>query len=1061
MRLTSIAPVLPLRPHRLAFLVLAAFVVGAGCGADPLTANPAPLNDASTDPDASNGGHPPPVDSGGAGNDDPGGGGQDTTHPQPEAGPDATAGADSGAGAGADSGAGADADADADADAKSSQPAPPAPVSVLTQHNDTARTGANLSETVLTTANVNVAQFGKLFCWSVDDQVYAQPLVATGVHVAAGVRDVVYVATMNDTVYAFDANDAAAAAPLWSKSFLAPGVVPVMNTDMTGACGGAYTDISANIGILGTPVIDPANSTMYLVARTKEGGGTQFVQKLHALDITNGSERPGSPTTIVASVPGTGEGGTTINFDPLKQNQRAALLLAGGVVYIAWASHCDWGPFHGWLLAYDAQTLQQIAAYNSTPDGDAGGIWMSGQGPAMDSSGSIYLVTGNGTVGTAADPAADRNRGQSFLRLTRSGSSFTVATFFTPHDYQALNGADLDLGSGGPLLVPGTNLVVSGGKGSKLYAVDRTTMSGLHVGRTEDSSVQSVALNAMHLHGAPVYWNGPGGPLIYTWAEYDHLKSFHLDAASRLDPIPLASSPNPAPDGMPGGMLSISANGATEGTGILWAYLPEMGDANQAVVPGELHAFDAANVGVELWNTAQNPGRDSTGNFGKYASPTVANGRVYVATFSQAVCVYGLLPGVQPLEAPTNLTASATSKTSAALQWVAHSTAETSFSIERKEGALGFAPIAMAPKGATSYVDSTGSPFARYSYRVRARRTGAPSAYSNTASVTLDAGAPAARLRITGAGHFIANGAAQPSWTTDTDFAIVGVGANASHTFTIENVGNAALTLSGPVTIGGANAGDFSINTAPPAAVAAGVTATFQVSFAPGALGAKIATVQIPSNDPDQSPYTFAVGGRALGDQLGYWALDETAGQTAADSSDVRNNGTTTAVTWVAGHTAGGASFDGMTSAIVVPEDASLDPYAITIAAWINPVDWNGNRRVLQKGANDDQYRLLAEGGVFKFDVSGVGAIMTALPTVNVWTHVAGTYDGATLRLYVNGVEAVSAAATTPMPATSDPLFIGAKGAAGAAGDHFSGVLDEVRLYGRALSQTEIMTIAQ
>jgi hypothetical protein len=609
----------------LACLVLAAFLLGAGCGAPPLTANPAPLNDASTGPDASNGG-PPPVDDGGGENDSPGGGGHDATHLQPEAG------------------------AAGDAKADSSQPARPTHVSVLTQHNDTARTGANLGETVLTTANVNVAQFGKLFCRSVDDEIYTQPLVAAGVHVAGGVRDVVYVATMNDTVYAFDANDAAASAPLWSTSFLGPGVVPVKTTDMTGACGGRYVDISANIGILGTPVIDPSNNTMYLVARTKEGG-TQFVQKLHALDITDGSERPGSPTTIVASVPGTGEGGTTINFDPMKQNQRSGLLLAGGVLYIAWSSHCDWGPYHGWLLAYDAQTLQQIAAYNSTPDGQQGGIWMSGEGPATDSSGSIYLVTGNGTVGTAADPAADRNRSQSFLRLTRSGSSFTVASFFTPHDYQALNGADLDLGSGGALLVPGTNLIVAGGKGSKLYAVDRTTMSGLHVGLTEDPSVQAIALKAKHLHGSPVYWNGPAGPLVYTWAEYDHLKAFHLGAASQLDPIPVALSPNPAPNGMPGGMLSISANGAAEGTGILWAYLPEMGDANHAVVPGELHAFDAANVSIELWNTAQNPGRDSTGNFGKFASPTVANGRVYVSTFSKAVCVYGLLSGVQPLDA--------------------------------------------------------------------------------------------------------------------------------------------------------------------------------------------------------------------------------------------------------------------------------------------------------------------------------------------------------------------------------------------------------------------------
>jgi hypothetical protein len=942
----------------------------------------------------------------------------------------------------------------------------PGPVNVLTQHNDVARTGANLAETVLSAANVNSAQFGKLFCWAVDDQVYTQPLVVTNVTVPdAGTHDVVYVATMNDTVYAFDANDTAASQPLWSHSFLSSGVVPARNTDMTGACGGHYTDISGNIGVVGTPVIDPTTRTMYLVARTKENGGTAFVQKLHALDITDGSERPGSPVTIAASVPGTGTGGTTVAFDPLKQNQRAALLLANGVVYIGWASHCDWGPYNGWLLGYDAQTLQQVAVYNTTPDGQAGGIWMSGQGPATDSSGAVYVVTGNGTVGTGTDPTSTRNRGLSFLRLMPSGSTMTVASWFTPHDYAALDAADLDLGAAGPLLVPGTNLIVSGGKSSKLFVMDRTTMGGLSVGRTEAPSVQTVALNELHLHGSPVYWNGPGAPLIYTWAEYDHLKSFAVDsAASLLDPVPLAMSPNPAPDGMPGASMSISANGSTEGTGVLWAYLPQMGDANQAVVPGELHAFDAANVGVELWNTTQNASRDSPGNLAKFTSPTVANGRVYLATFSQAVCVYGLLPNVQPLEAPTNLTATAVSKTSATLQWISHSTTETSFAIERKEGKLGFAQIGSAPQGASTFVDTSGSPFAQYSYRVRALGTGAPSAYSNTASVVLNAGASAPRLVLTGAGHFIADGSAVTSWVTDTDFGVVGMTGSppsVTHVFTIENIGNATLNLGLPVAIGGTNPGDFSADTPAPTAVAPGATATFHLTFAPTAARGRTATVQIASDDPDQSPYTFAVGGQGVADLVGYWMLDETSGQTAFDSSGEDNNGTTSAVTWVPGHTGGAGSFDGATSYITVPDNVSLDPYALTLAAWIDPVDWNGNRRILQKGATDNQYRLLAEGGVLKFDIAGVGTVTATLPAVNVWTHVAGTYDGTALRLYVNGVQVASTAATVAMPTTTDPLFIGSKGIGVAQGDHFNGRLDEVRVYWRALSAAEIAALAQ
>jgi hypothetical protein len=1040
-----------------ALAALAAVVLALGCGgsspSDPpgdtldATADAAP--DGRADSPVDEAGHPidAAMDARPPGVDAATDAGSDAATAPDASGGDAAEGIDAG-----DAGEAADA-----SDAGAVETGPLGTVSVLTQHNDTARTGANLAETILTPADVNASQFGKLFCWSVDDQVYTQPLVVTGVSTpSAGVRDLVYVATMNDTVYAFGANDGAASAPVWQRSFLATDVVPVRNTDMTGACGGNYQDISGNIGILSTPVIDPATSTMYLVARTKENGGTTFVQKLHAIDIRDGSERQGSPTTIAAAVPGTGQGGSTVVFDPLKNNQRASLLLSGGMVVIAWSSHCDWGPYHGWVMAYDAQSLQQVAAYSSTPDGTEAGIWMSGQGPAADSAGSIYLVTGNGTV----DTSGVRNRGQSFLRLTQSGSTFTVASWFTPHDYVQLDSADLDLGSAGPLLVPGTNLVVSGGKGSKLYAADRTTMGGLGLGRTEPPTVQTVALNAKHLHGSPVYWSGPGGPLVYTWAEHDHLKSFHLDAtASWLDPLPLAASPQPAPDGMPGASMSISANGATDG--ILWAYLPLSGDANQAVVPGELRAFDAANVGVELWNSTQNAASDSPGSFAKFTSPTVANGRVYLSTFSNAVCVYGLLPGVQPLGGPTGLTATATSKTSATLQWVSHSTTETSFSIERSEAPLGFVAIGTAPQGATSYVDATGVPFATYTYRVRALGTPAPSPYSNTASVVMNVGAPAPRLQVSGARHAIAAGSTVPSWTTDTDFAGVTVSANVTHTFTIANAGNAPLNITLPLTVAGTDAADFSVATAPPATLAPGASATFQVAFTPPAPGPRSATIQIVSDDPDQSPFAFAVGGVGIGDLLGYWAFDETSGQVAADSSGEGNNGAATGITWVTGHTGGAASFSGAASYVTVAESVSLDPYQITIAAWINPVDWAGNRRIVQKGSLDNQYRLLAENNLLKLDLAGVGTVTTALPAVATWTHVAGTYDGAAVRLYVNGLQVASTPATAPMTATTDPLQIGTKGPGSAAGDHFNGLLDEVRLYGRALSAAEIGVLAQ
>jgi hypothetical protein len=939
---------------------------------------------------------------------------------------------------------------------------------VLTQHNDNARTGANLSETVLTTANVNSSQFGKLFCWSVDDQVYTQPLLVPRVNLAAGgMRDVVYVATMNDTVYAFDANDSTASTPLWSRSFLGPGVTAVRASDMTGACGGAYKDISGNIGVVGTPVVDPASNTLYLVARTKENG-SGFVQRLHALDIRDGSERPGSPVTIQASMPGKGDGGSTVVFDPQKNNQRAALLLDGGVLYVSWASHCDWGPYHGWLLGYDPQTLKQVLAYNATPDGQEGGIWMAGQGPAADGSGSIYLTTGNGTVGVGSDPTNVRNRGESFLRLTRSGAGLTVATFFTPHDYLRMEAGDLDFGAAGAMLVPNSNLAVTGGKTSKLYAIDRTEMGGVVEGwRSEPPGVQVAGLYAQHLHGSPVYWASPGGPLIYTWAEYDHLKSFRIDpTASHLDPVAHATSPEAAPNGMPGAFLSISANGGIEGTGILWSTLPLSGDANQAVVPGEMHAFDAANVGVELWNSTQNA-NDAPGNLAKFTSPTVANGRVYVATFSNALCVYGELPNVAALDAPTGLTVSSMSKTSALLQWTSHSTTETGFAIERKEGFLGFARIAVAPAGASSFVDGSVLPFGIYNYRVRALGSPAPSAYSNSACVTTSAGTPAPRLQVSGFGHPIPSGSSSPSWTTNTDFGGCDIGATVSETFLLQNVGSATLHLLSAVAAAGASAGAFSIGGPPPASLAPGATAPLGVTFSPTSVGRMAATLGIESDDPDQAMYTFAVSAVTTGDLVGWWKLDESTGTTAADASGDENVGTASAVTWVPGHSGGAASFDGATSYISVPDDVTMNPRTITVAAWINPADWNGNRRIVQKGAFDDQYRLLAENKVLKFDIGGVGTVTTALPPTLTWTHVAGTYDGSTMALYINGSQVASTPASAYLPSSPDPLTIGNKPqgppSAGppSPGDHFRGSIDEVRVYGRALSAAEVATIAK
>ena len=380
-----------------------------------------------------------------------------------------------------------------------------ADVAVLTQHNNLAHTGANLQETSLSVTNVNTNQFGLLYSRAVDDQMYAQPLVMTNVDIPGkGIHNLVIAATVNDLVYAFDADDATAAAPYWTNSFInPPNIVPPNHTDLSalGACGGNYNDFSGNMGIVSTPVIDPVAGTIYMVARSKEFG-TTFVQRLHALDIRTGQERTNSPVVITATYPGNGAGnvGGVITFDPARQNQRAALSLVNGVVYITWASHCDLGPYHGWVMGYDATNLTRVVVYNDSPNGNNAGIWMSGEGISADTNGNLYLSVGNGSVGYNGNPRDTINRGESFLKLTRSGGTLNVASWFTPYNYQALENGDIDLGSAGIILIPGTTLAFSGGKQGVGYLVNRDNMGGLSFSSADTNIIQSFTLTSDQLH---------------------------------------------------------------------------------------------------------------------------------------------------------------------------------------------------------------------------------------------------------------------------------------------------------------------------------------------------------------------------------------------------------------------------------------------------------------------------------------------------------------------------------------------------------------------------------
>jgi len=484
----------------------------------------------------------------------------------------------------------------------------------------------------LNTVNVNTNQFGLLFTRAVDDQLYAQPLIMTNVSILGkGTHDLVILATVNNSVYAFDADDPNASAPYWQVSFLNANAVAVRNTDMTGACGGNYKDFSGNMGIVGTPVIDPTTATLYVVARTKEFGST-YIQRLHALDVSNGLERPNSPAVIAAN--------NGVAFDPYKQNQRPGLLLVNGMVYVSWSSHCDWAPYHGWVIGYNTSNLQQAPiSYNSTPSGSQSGVWMSNQGPTADSNGNIYISTGNGTF-----DGVD-NFGESFLRLTPTGGNLALTSWFTPYNWNNLNGADQDLGSGGLLLIPGTSLMMSGGKAGTLYVVNRDNMGGLSGSATADTNiVQSWALGSHSLHGGPVWWDGPNGSFAYIWAaSSDRLRQYRF-AGGLFNTTPEAQSTTIGGGGQPGGILALSASGTNAGSGIVWAAINTSANANQAVVAGTLHAYDAQNVANEIWNSDKVPGQDTLGAFAKFVAPTVANGKVYMATFSNRLNVYGLLP---------------------------------------------------------------------------------------------------------------------------------------------------------------------------------------------------------------------------------------------------------------------------------------------------------------------------------------------------------------------------------------------------------------------------------
>ncbi|HVO60871.1 MAG TPA: hypothetical protein VMT53_08040 [Terriglobales bacterium] len=503
-------------------------------------------------------------------------------------------------------------------------PTPPPPsgstgTDVVTYHNDVARTGQNLTETVLTPSNVNSSNFGKVGFFSVDGKVDAEPLLLAGVDLGGkGTHDVLYVVTEHDSVFAMDA---ASGTVYWQVSLLGAGET----TSDPRACD----QITPEIGITATPVIDRAHNVMYVVAMSKDDSGIYW-QRLHALNITNGAEMLGGPVAITATYPGNGEEGSggTLHFMPGQHAERTGLLLLNGIVYTMWTSHCDIQPYTGWVIAYDAATLAQTSVLNVTPNGSAGegSMWMSGAAPAADAAGNIYFLDANGRF----DPG-QQDFGNAFIKLS-TANGLEVSDYFATFDTVHQSDVDGDLGSGGALVLPdlkdgsGTvrHLAVGAGKDKKIYVMDRDNMGKFNSSTNNIyQEIQGVLANGEF--GMPAYFNNT----VYYGAVADALKAFPITAA-KLASTPASKSGQSF--GYPGTTPSVSANGTSNG--IVWA----AENGSTAV----LHAYDPADLSHELYNSNQAGSRDQFGAGNKFITPMIANGRVYVGT-TNGVAVFGKL----------------------------------------------------------------------------------------------------------------------------------------------------------------------------------------------------------------------------------------------------------------------------------------------------------------------------------------------------------------------------------------------------------------------------------
>ncbi|MGA8087139.1 MAG: putative Ig domain-containing protein [Terracidiphilus sp.] len=527
---------------------------------------------------------------------------------------------------------------------------------VTTYHNNLSRNGANTQEYALSTASVATSSFGKLYACPVDGAIYAQPLWMPNLTISSTKRNVVFVATQHDSLYAFDAdNNSNPCTPLWHANLVDSGHGGLAGeTSIPSGITGAPIstgDIMPEVGVTGTPVIDPATKTIYVVSKSWVSSNSKFYQRLHAIDLLTGNEKFSGPVTIAATFPGKGDGGTMTTFLPGQQNQRPGLALVNGVVYIAWSSHGDALPYYGWVIGYNASNLSQVSVFNDAPNVMNGGIWMAGGAPAADSSNNLYLLTGNAIFDAANTSAPNNDYGDAFLKLN---SNLAVVQYFSPSDQATDNSGDEDFGAGGAAVLADvptngsnpTHFVIGGGKDGALYLLNRDKLGG-----SGDSNAWQRISTGNGIYATGAFWNSH----FYIGGFGAALSDYVLNSATAK--LSLAKTAATPVFGFPGATPSVSSM-PDYSNGIVWAldqtnYCTEQATACGPVV---LHAYDATNIATELWNSSQGAG-NAGGNAVKFTVPTIANGKVFVGTRGNnagdvdtststpgELDIYGLLP---------------------------------------------------------------------------------------------------------------------------------------------------------------------------------------------------------------------------------------------------------------------------------------------------------------------------------------------------------------------------------------------------------------------------------